>query len=58
MSNGPFTTFQVYGRFGHIISTHVCDHSQETHHRAADEARMACHEYETTTGKDAWVRRL
>ncbi len=35
------TVFEVYGRFGRVISRHVCDHEKELHHRAAEEARKA-----------------
>jgi hypothetical protein len=46
------TTFEVYTYFGRVISRHICDHTKELHHRAADEARKACAAY---PGK-AWVR--
>lgn len=46
------TTFEVYTYFGRVISRHTCDHSVELHHRAAEEARVACASY---PGK-AWVR--
>lgn len=46
------TTFEVYTYFGRVISRHTCDHGKETHHRAAEEARIACLNY---PGK-AWVR--
>ena len=46
------TVFEVYGRFGRVISRHVCDHEKELHHRAAEEARKACAAYPG----DAWVR--
>lgn len=46
------TIFQVYGRFGRVISEHVCDHEKELHHRAAEEARLACANY----SREAWVR--
>lgn len=46
------TVFEVYTYFGRVISRHVCDHAKETHHRAAEEARSACHNYQGT----AWVR--
>ena len=46
------TTFEVYTRFGRIISRHICDHTKETHHRAMEEARLACERYPGT----AWVR--
>ena len=46
------TVFEVYTRFGRVISRHVCDHTTELHHRAAEEARMSCARYPG----DAWVR--
>lgn len=46
------TTFEVYTYFGRVISRHVCDHAKELHHRAAEEARLACAAYPGT----AWVR--
>jgi hypothetical protein len=46
------TVFEVYTRFGRVISRHVCDHTIELHHRAAEEARMSCARYPG----DAWVR--
>ena len=48
------TNFQVYGRFGRVISNHICDHEKELHHRAAEEARKACANY---PGK-CWVRQI
>lgn len=46
------TTFEVYTYFGRVISRHVCDHSKELHHRASEEARLACARYPG----EAWVR--
>ncbi len=46
------TVFEVYTHFGRVISRHVCDHSKELHHRAKEEARMACAAYPGV----AWVR--
>lgn len=46
------TTFEVYTYFGRIVSRHVCDHTKELHHRAAEEARKACAAYPG----EAWVR--
>ncbi len=46
------TVFEVYGRFGRVISRHICDHEKELHHRAAEEARKACANYHG----DSWVR--
>lgn len=46
------TIFEVYTHFGRVISHHVCDHTKELHHRASEEARLACARYPG----DAWVR--
>ena len=46
------TTFEVYTYFGRVVSRHTCDHDKETHHRAAEAARVSCAEF---PGK-AWVR--
>lgn len=46
------TVFEVYTHFGRVISRHTCNHDKETHHRAAEEARIAARDY---PGK-AWVR--
>jgi hypothetical protein len=46
------TVFEVYTHFGRVISRHVCDHTKELHHRAAEEARKACAAY----SGNAWVR--
>ena len=48
------TIFQVYGRFGRVISEHICDHEKELHHRAAEEARRACAKYPG----ECWVRQI
>lgn len=48
----PKTTFEVYTRFGRVVSRHAWDHTKELHHRAAEEARLACAAYPG----DAWVR--
>lgn len=48
------TVFEVYGRFGRVISEHVCDHEKELHHRAAEAARVACANHHG----DAWVRQF
>lgn len=42
--------FEVYTYFGRIISQHIIEN--ETHHRAAEEARLAAHNYPG----EAWVR--
>ena len=47
-------TFEVYTHFGRVISRHVCG-PDELHHRASEEARLACHRYRANGGK-AWVR--
>lgn len=49
---GTKTTFEVYTYFGRVISRHVCDHTKELHHRASEEARLACARYPG----NAWVR--
>lgn len=46
------TTFEVYTYFGRVVSRHTCDHTKETHHRAAEEARLAAASYPA----EAWVR--
>ena len=46
------STFEVYTYFGRVISSHTWDCTQELHHRAAEDARLACAAY---TGQ-AWVR--
>ena len=46
------TTFEVYTYFGRIISRHTCDHTKETHHRAAEEARLAAARHHNP----AWIR--
>lgn len=46
------TVFEVYTHFGRVVSRHVCNHTKETHHRAAEEARKSLLSY---PGK-AWVR--
>lgn len=46
------TVFEVYGRFGHVISWHVCDHEKESNHRALEEARKACAAHHV----DCWIR--
>jgi hypothetical protein len=48
------TVFEVYTRFGRVISRHTCDHTRELHHRAQEEARLACAAYPG----DAWVRQV
>lgn len=52
MQRSNITTFEVYTYFGRVISRHVCDHTKELHHRAAEEARKACAAYPG----NAWVR--
>ena len=44
--------FEVYTYFGRIVSRHEWDPSEELHHRAAEEARLAC----ATYSGNAWVR--
>ena len=45
--------FTVYTYFGRILSQHEVN---GLHHDALDSARSALLEYESTTGKPAWIR--
>jgi hypothetical protein len=44
--------FEVYTYFGRVVSRHAWNPNEELHHRAAEEARLACLKH---PGK-AWVR--
>ena len=44
-------TFEVYTYFGRVVSRHPIK-PDELHHRAAEEARLACANHPT----QAWVR--
>jgi hypothetical protein len=44
--------FEVYTYFGRVVSRHHWNPDKELHHRASEDARIACAKYPGT----AWVR--
>lgn len=48
--------FEVYTYFGRVVSRHHWNPDEELHHRAAEEARLACFKYEKDNASEAWVR--
>lgn len=45
-------SFEVYTYFGRTVSRHTWNPNKELHHKAAEEARLACAAYPG----NAWVR--
>jgi len=49
-------TFEVYTYFGRIVSRYTWNSETELHHKAQEQARIACLQYERDHGTQAWVR--
>ena len=47
--------FEVYTYFGRVLSRHEVG-PDELHHRASEEARLACFKYRKDNASEAWVR--